>query len=430
MTATGIDAGVATDSARVTDLVRRHQSAGKARLASMLGGQVEVSSRGSVVREASGEEYLNCGGYGTFLLGHGHPRVVEAVERQLRTHPLSTRLLLDPYYVAAAEALAEIAPDGLEYVYFGTSGADVVEAAIKIARLNGVRRVVSTEGGFHGKSYGALSVSGNRVYRDPFEPLLPDIEHVPFGDLDAMLAAIRADGGRCAVILEPIQAEAGVKIPAPDYLPRIAAECAAAGGILIVDEIATGVGRCGAWWRSGKEGVVPDMLLAGKSLGGGVMPVGAVIAKAGVFEPLSKDPFLHSTTFSGSPIVTAAVKAAIDASREEDVPRRAAELGERLLRELRRVCAPALEAGTVRELRGEGLLIGIDFLRQPLAGAFEIELLTRRVVMNHCMNNQQVVRLTPPVTLTDAEVEWLVDAVGESVEACMGMAQLHRKRGS
>jgi putrescine aminotransferase len=403
----------------VEGLYRRHLSTGRVRVASIIGGQVEMSSHGAIVVDARGEEYLDCGGYGVFLLGHGHPRVVSAVCEQVERHALSTRLFLDPTQAAAARALTGLTPPGLERVYFGTSGADVVEAAIKLARLHGIRRVVCTEGAFHGKSFGALSVSGNPTLRDPFDPLLPDVERVPFGDVGALGDALARVADRACVIVEPIQAEGGVRIPAKGYLRAVADICRARGALLIVDEIATGLGRTGAWWALEGEQASPDVLLAGKPLGGGVLPVGALIATDSAFAPLDRDPFLHSATFAGSPAVMAAVTATVEVLLEERIPERAAALGRHLMAELEDALAPATESGLLRELRGAGLLIGLELATPALAGELEIELVRRRVIPNHCMNRHSVVRYTPPATLDSAEARWLIEATAAAAQALL-----------
>lgn len=412
----------------VDALYRRHLSAGRARVGAMLGGQVEVSSSGSVVTDARGDRYLDCGGYGVFLLGHGHPRVIEAVRAQLERHALSTRLFLDSTQAAAAAALAGIAPPGLEHVYFGTSGADVVEAAIKLARMHGKRRLICATGGFHGKTFGALSICGNQTFAEPFAPLLEDVERVPFGDADALEAAVAGAGGEACVVLEPVQAEGGVRIPPSGYLEAVACACRTQGAMLVIDEIATGLGRVGTWWRSDDEGVVPDVLLAGKALGGGVVPVGALVASEEAFAPLDRDPFMHSATFSGSPIAMAAVSSTVEVLANERVPELAARLGDRLLGELREALAPAMSEGIVSDIRGVGLLIGLEFAEPGLTGDFEMELVSRRVVPNHCLNQHAVVRLTPPATLSDAEVEWLVEAVAASAQAVASHRRARRER--
>ncbi len=421
------------DVAGVTDvpaLYRRHLSSGKARLNDMTGGHIEVSSHGSLVVDADGTELLNCGGYGVFLLGHCHPHVVSAVQDQVARLPLVTRVLLEPAQAAAAQALAQLAPPGLDRVYFGTSGADVVEAALKLARLNGKRRFIGVEGGFHGKTYGALSVSGNEIVRAPFAPLLPNAETVPFGDVEALRTAVVNANGEGCVVLEPIQGEGGVRIPPSGYLAEAAQACAENGALLIFDEIATGLGRTGLWWECEREGVVPDMILAGKPLSGGVVPVGAIVASDEVFAPFDRDPHIHSATFAGAAIAMAAAHATLEVLEADDVPRRAHDMGCRLRTGLDDVLAVALESGHVREIRSAGLLIGIECDTPQTAGELEIELMARRVIPNHCLNHHAVVRLTPPICLTQHEVDWLLNATQESAKTLVDKRRQREKRGS
>jgi putrescine aminotransferase len=229
-------------------------------------------------------------------------------------------------------------------------------------------------------------------------------------------------------VLEPIQAEGGVQIPPSGYLTDVATACRTQGAMLVLDEIATGLGRVGAWWQADREGVIPDVLLAGKALGGGIVPVGALIASADAFAPLDRDPFMHSTTFSGSPVVMAAVAATVEVLAEEGVPQLANELGERLGSGLEQALAPAVAEGVVREVRRAGLLIGMEFAEPGAAGDFEIELVARRVVPNHCLNQHAVVRLTPPATLSDREVDWLLDAVTASAAAVTSHRRTRRER--
>jgi putrescine aminotransferase len=394
----------------VAALYARHLSSGKLRIVELMGGSAEVSSRGSLVIDASGRELLDCGGYGVFLLGHCHPRVVEAVREQVGRLPLSTRALLEPAQAGAAQALARLAPAGLQRVYFGTSGADVVETALKLARLGGKRRLLGVRGGFHGKTFGALSVSGNRVVRDPFLPLLPATEILPFGDLRALRAALASAPGECCVVLEPIQSEGGVRTPPTGYLRGAADACIEHQALLIFDEIATGLGRTGLWWECAREAVIPDMILAGKPLSGGVVPIGAVIASDRAFAPFDRDPHIHSATFAGAGIAMAAARATIEVLEQDDVPARARELGARLLDRLAQALEEALDTGVVREVRGRGLLIGVEFDSPQLAGEFELELLARGVIPNHSLNHHAVVRFTPSAYMSDGEAEWLLSA--------------------
>ena len=294
-----------------------HSTAARQRLAGhtsldLVCSPVEIEQRtGPQVSGSDGNAYLDCGGFGVFLLGHCHPTVVAAVRRQLERNPLATRLFLNPELAQAAEDLAAVAPAGLDHVFLTNSGAEATELGLKLARLNGRSRVVAMTGGFHGKTLGALSVTGRSQYRDPFGPLLPQVEFVPFGDLEALTATLAVDPAGSAVLMEPVQGEGGVRVPPAAYLQGVRATCTATGALMVLDEIQTGLGRLGDWWGADLAGVVPDVLLTGKVLGGGVMPVGGVIAGDKVFAPLDADPLLHSSTFAGSPLASVAVSATV-----------------------------------------------------------------------------------------------------------------------
>ncbi|MFD4522987.1 aspartate aminotransferase family protein [Streptomyces sp. NPDC058470] len=403
-----------TDSERVAAVYRRTMSSGRARLAEVLGGQMEVESSGAWITTSQGEKYLNVGGYGVFITGARHPTVVREVERQLRSHPIGTRIFLEPVAARAAELLTSVTPPGLERVHFSGSGTEAVEAAIKIARLNGRRRLVSMTGGYHGKTLGALSVTARSTFQAPFRPLLPDVTHVPFGDVDALAATLRQHPGEACVIVEPVQGEGGVVIPPPGYLRAVRAVCSEYGALLVVDEVQTGLGRLGAWWGCDAEGVSPDILLSGKALGGAVMPVAATIATSEVFTVLDRDPILHTSTFSAAPIAMAAVCGAMLAIQEDDLIERAAALGARLTPELERIVAAHLPHHPY-EVRGAGLLIGIEFADPAMAADLFMALVTHNVVANLSLNSDHVVRLTPPATMTESDVAFLFDRFEQAV---------------
>ncbi|MFE3325703.1 aspartate aminotransferase family protein [Streptomyces sp. NPDC059176] len=397
-----------TDDARVSAAYRRTMSSGRARLAEVLGGQVEVESSGAWITTSTGEKILNVGGYGVFITGARHPTVVHEVERQLHTHPIGTRIFLDPAAARAGELLTSVMPPGLERVHFSGSGTEAVEAAIKLARLNGRRRLVSMVGGYHGKTLGALSVTAKPTFQDPFKPLLPDVGHVPFGDVPALAAELERHPGEACVIVEPVQGEGGVVIPPPGYLASVRAVCSQYGALLVVDEVQTGLGRLGSWWGCEAAGVSPDVLCSGKALGGGVMPVAATIATSEVFAVLDRDPVLHTSTFSAAPIAMAAVCGAIRAIQEDGLVARAAALGALLTPALERIVGTHL-AHHPHEVRGAGLLIGIEFADPAMAADLFIALVANGVVANLSLNSDHVVRLTPPATMTDSDVEFLVD---------------------
>jgi putrescine aminotransferase len=397
----------------VLERYRRHVNIGLAKLGEFMHLPLEVRSEGSLVFDEKGEAYLDCGGYGVFILGHRHPAVVQAVRDQLDRHPLATRVLLNPDLARSAETLARVSPPGLDYVFFTNSGTEAAEAGIKIARLNGKHRLIATHGGFHGKSMGALSVTGRPNHQDPFKPLLPDVEFIAFGDADALQAAVRTRGEESCVIIEPVQAEGGVNIPPPGYLRDVERICRDNGAFFICDEIQTGLGRLGAWWGVDREGVKPDAILVGKNLSGSVVPVGACVSTAAAWEKLNRNPLLHTSTFGGNPLAMAAAHAAITTIESERIPERARVLGEEMLLAVRRILddrCPDL----IVEVRGMGLLIAIEFKADYLAGDFMSQLLQRRVVVSHSLNTNRVMRLTPPAVLTDSEKQWLFDAVMEA----------------
>lgn len=403
-----------TSRTKCLDVYRRHVNRTIAMLADVNGVGVEARAEGQYVHDYEGRRHLDCGGYGVMLLGHGHPRVCAAVQEQLTHQPMGTRLLLSSPLAQAAEAIAGIAPSGLDYVYLLNSGADAVELAFKLARLGGRRQVVAMHGGFHGKTLGALSLTHHDAYRRPFEPLVPGVTHVPFGEIEALEAELAGSSESSCVFMEPVQAEAGVIIPPDGYLTRVEQLCREHGHWLVLDEIQTGLGRVGSWWAACREGVTPDILLAGKILSGGVIPSSAVIATEEVWRPLSRDPFLHTATFANMPLAAAAAAATIAVIEEEGLIARGRALGETL----RDRIAAALEdsfSGRPVELRSIGLLIGIELSGAHLVGELIYELLQRRVLVNHSLSGPTTLRLTPCAYMTERDVDWLCSALNESL---------------
>ncbi len=320
-------------------------------------------------------------------------------------------MMLSPVLATAAEELARRAPEGLEYVYLATSGAEAVELALKLGRLAGRSRLIAMDGAFHGKTLAALALCGDATLRERLGPAVLDVEHVGFGDAAALERALARTDVPATVFLEPIQGEGGVRIPPSGYLTAAAAACARHGAFLVLDEIQTGLGRTGSWWASEADAVQPDMLLAGKALSGGVTPVAALIAKPAAFAPLNLDAYLHSSTFGNNPQAAAATLATLAVLDNEDVPTRARQLGELLLADLSEILD---HVATVRDIRGRGLLIGIEFLCPEYAGEFVSELYENNVLATFGLADHSVVRLTPPVVLSSADRDWLMKAVARS----------------
>jgi len=402
------------NSDRVMQSYRAHLSSTQAVMASMLGSPVEISASGSVVTAADGREYLDCGGHGVFLLGHRCGAIVDAVKAVLDTQPIQSRFLLNPTVAAGAEALIGIAPQGLDRVIFQSSGTEAVETAIKLARLAGRRRLISMRGGYHGKTMGALTLMANVDHRQPFAPLLPDAASVEFGNSDALRDVVTRYPGDCCVVVEPVQGEGGVRIPPTGYLSDVAESCHESGALLVLDEIQTGLGRTGSWW-CGAESVAPDILVCGKILGGGVVPASATVTSAEIFGPLHRDPGLHSSTFANAPLIAAAAKATIDLIRDTGLLSRVRAVGDRVIETLRTATEPF--GDIVRDVRGIGLLAGVEFFDVDSAGTFLLELLSRGVMPTFSQTNAGVVRFTPSVYLSDAQIGWLASSVTQALQA-------------
>ncbi|MET0966299.1 MAG: aminotransferase class III-fold pyridoxal phosphate-dependent enzyme [Nakamurella sp.] len=416
------------DRDRILDLYRRHVNRSSATLCDLIGAPLHASSAGTKIYDPNGVEYLDCAGFGVNLIGHRHPAVIAAVKRQLDEQPLVSRPLIAPATARAAAALAGVAPTGLDHVYLTNSGAEAVEVGIKLARLQGKTRIIAMQGGFHGKTMGALSVTGRHQYRTPFEPLLPGIEFGIFGDPEDLDRRLAHDGDKTLVLVEPILGEGGVRIPPVGWLSHVRRRCTEVGAMLMIDEIQTGLGRVGAWWAADREQVVPDILLAGKILSGGVVPVGAVLSTSRVFEPLDDDPMLHSSTFAGSPLAAAAVEATIGVLKSEQLIERSAELGRELLTMVREVTAEHCP-DLVQEVRGSGLLIGIDFVAGDTAIEFLMALLERNVVPSYSLNGYNILRLTPPATLDRADVAFLRTALEGAARELGRRPAFHRPAG-
>ncbi|MCL2533722.1 MAG: aminotransferase class III-fold pyridoxal phosphate-dependent enzyme [Nocardiaceae bacterium] len=406
--------GVALDPGVLGDRYRTHFGSGRAALGRLIGDLAEVESSGAWITVSDGRRVLDFGGYGVYLLGHRHPSVVEAVCAQMRRHPMASRVFLDPVSAGAAAALAEVTPGDLDLVHFVNSGAEATECALKLARAHGKTAVITTRGGFHGKTLGALSVTANAVLQQPFRPLLPHVMEVAFGDPEELEVALHVAGGHGCFIVEPVQGEGGVNVPPPGYLRAAADLCRRYDAMLIVDEIQTGLGRLGSWWGVDTEGVTPDLLLVGKGLSGGVMPIAAVVATPEAYAPFSRDPYLHTSTFAGSPAACAAAHAAIDVIRDEDLPGRAAELGDHLLAGIR-TAVDRHGGGRVTQVRGRGLLLGLEMATSGLVGELFLNLLERDILANHSLNAADVLRLTPPAILTAEEVERFLCAFTEAL---------------
>ncbi|MBC5799034.1 MAG: aspartate aminotransferase family protein [Candidatus Eremiobacteraeota bacterium] len=378
------------------------------------GSPVEVRASGTTIWDHAGKAYLDfAGGYGVFTLGHSHPRVVAAVREQLERMSLSGKTMFDPLVGRLAKRLAEITPGDLAISFFANSGTEAVEGALKLARAaTGRTKVVATQNAFHGKTLGALSVSGRDAYKAPFAPLLADVVHLPYGD-SAVLASALADAA--AFVVEPVQGEGGIVVPPLGYLSAARAACDASGALLIADEVQTGLGRCGMLFGCERDGIVPDVLTLAKGLSGGVVPIGAYVARRTVWEAAyGRAPLLHTSTFGGNPLACAAALAALDVLRDDDLVRSVHARGRRLLQGAHRIAAAYPEV--VREARGLGLLVGVELRSEGYAGTIVPEMLKSGVTAAWTLNMQRMIRLEPPLIVTDAEIDTALAALRAAVE--------------
>jgi acetylornithine/N-succinyldiaminopimelate aminotransferase len=365
-------------------------------------GLVVTGARGATVRDAEGRAYLDLlAGMGVANVGHAHPEVVVAVRAQAERHlhVMVYGEFVQEAQVRLAARLAGLLPPSLSVVYFTCSGAEAVDGALKTARkATGRPRFVAFTGGFHGDTWGALSVGGNPLYRRPFEPLLPEVDFLPFDDVGALS---RIDARTAAVIVEPVQAEGGVRIPGPDFLPALRRRCDEVGALLVFDEVVTAFGRTGRLFALEHWGVVPDLLVLAKALGGG-LPLGAFLGSPALMRTLSHDPPLaHVTTFGGHPLSCAAGLAALDVLLRDRLAERAATLGDRLAGDL----GPLVGRGGLVAVRGLGLLIGLEFDDPAACAHFTRRAWEHGLIVNWTLHRDTVVRLAPPLVLRDDESE-------------------------
>lgn len=400
--------------ATVVDLYAEHVNPALAKLMNFAGFGVEDHAEGVWIWDHEGRKYLDClGGYGVFSLGHRHPRVVDAVRAQLDRMPLSSKVFFGEAQARLAGRLAELSPAGLEFCFFSNSGTEAVEAALKFAKAaTGRPGIVATHNGYHGKTIGALSVTGRVKFRAPFEPLMPGASFVAFGDADALAAAVSDQ--TAAVILETVQGEGGIHVPPVGYLPAAREICDRHGALLIVDEVQTGMGRTGRLFGCDHEGIRPDLMTLAKALGGGVMPIGATLGTADVWDRVYRDnPLRHTSTFGGNPLACAAGLAALDVILEEDLPARAAARGDRLMAGLRQVQAEFPEL--LAEVRGQGLLVGVEFAVDEVGELVIAQMTKRGVVAAYTLNNPRVIRLEPPLVISESEIDLALETFWAAV---------------
>ena len=370
--------------------------------------------------DVHGTRFIDClGGYGVYTAGHRNPEIVKAVEAQLHRYALHSQELVDPLRGYLAQLVAMITPGDMQYAFFCSGGAEAVEMALKLARLaSGKHYFISMVNGFHGKSMGAVSCTGKGDYRTPYLPIIQGVQHVEFGNAEAVETAIRnliaVGESVAAVIVEPVQGEAGIIVPPDDYLPKLREICDRYEVFLILDEIQTGMGRTGTLWACEAHDVVPDILTYGKAFGGGVMPITGIAARPHLWvDQLKDNPWiLGSPTFGGNPLACAAAIAAIKYTIENDLPRQIAEKGAYLMDKL---VALKAQHRILVDVRGKGLLVGLEYPTEEIGWEVSKGLFKRGVLTGGTLNNAKVNRIEPPGIISYETLDTIVSRLDETL---------------
>ncbi len=346
-------------------------------------------------------------------LGHRHPSVLRAIRDQLdrHLHVMVYGEFVQAPQVRLAKQLASVLPTTLDSVYFTMSGTEANEGALKLAKkYTGRSHMVAFEQSFHGDTHGSLSVTGRRVYQDPFRPLLPGVTFLPFGDLEALE---HIDDTVACVIAEPIQGEGGMRLPPPGWFRALRARCTAVGALLVLDEIQTGFGRTGRLFAFEHEGIVPDILTLAKAMGGG-MPLGAFVANTEVMQSLRRDPPLsHVTTFGGHPVSCAAAHAALQVLQDEGLVERALWIEERVRKKLKHAL--------ITDLRGRGAMLGMDLMNTRVASQVVEQCLQRGVLLGWTLHSGTIIRIAPPLNIPEETLSEALEFITEVLDGVQAM---------
>lgn len=376
---------------------------------------IEGRREGVRVWDLSGQSYIDCvTSAGSFNTGRRNPRIVQALKEALDETDQGNFLLCSKAKADLARRLAELTPGDLHYTMFGASGGEVVDFAIKLARGYTRRpRILSAQKGYHGHTGFALSAIGRDAYQEPFRPLLEHFDRVPFGDISALRAALNQE--TAAVLLEPVQGEGGINVPPEGYLKAVREACDQAGALLILDEIQTGFGRTGSLFACEQEGVIPDIMTLGKSLGGGLYPITAAVFRKPLGDFLVPHPFIHLSTFGGADLGCAVGLAVIDYILEHDLAGHARAMGDRFMQGFAELQARYPQI--LKEYRGRGLMLGLQFADQSLGPRMSYQLARHGVLAIYTGNDPSVMRLQPPLIIAPAEVQEVLDALDRSLAA-------------
>lgn len=404
----------------IVEKYRKYVNPGLAQLMKFGGyGSVEWTGDGVYITDTKGENYLDAlAGYGVFSLGHRHPRILEAVKRQMDQMPLSTRQFFTAPLAELAERLAAIAPGDLQYSFFCHSGTEAVEGALKCARISsGKSDIIFTTNAFHGKTMGSLSAGGRDVYRTRVEPLVPGFHKVQWGELEPLVAMV--NDHTAAVIIEPVQGEGGIN-PAPaGYMEGVREACDKNGVLMIVDEVQTGFGRTGKMFAIEHAGVTPDIMCLAKALGGGITSTAAFMGTPDVWDRFFKEnPTIHTTSIVNLAAMAAGLET-LKVIEEEGLVQNAAGMGKRCLEGMKTVMADFPDM--VTEVRGLGLMVGVQFAEKDFGLLTIAGLANRRIIAGYTLANPNVIRVEPPLIINAEQVDHLVEAFRGALAECKQM---------
>ncbi|SHK87364.1 putrescine aminotransferase [Desulforamulus aeronauticus DSM 10349] len=444
----GFEQALALPKEQIKELHSKYLNASLVTLLSLINFDTPfVSASGVSVYDAAGNEYLDfLGGYGALNLGHNHPEIYAALQK-VQSLPNILQASISGISAALAHNLAHLAPGHLKRSFFCNSGAEAVEGALKLSRIaTGRQKFIYCHHSFHGKTFGALSVTGREKYQAPFHPLLSQTMSVPYGDLAALEQAL-ASGDAAAFIIEPIQGEGGIVVPPPGYLAKAKRKCAQYGTLFIADEVQTGFGRTGDFFACQAEDVVPDILCIAKSLGGGVMPMGAYLTSDEIWRKAygtMEKSLLHTSTFGGNTAACAAALKTIEIIVDQNLVQQAKTKGAYFLEELKKLKD---EYPLLKDVRGRGLMIGLEFQQPPtgekkysftftmnvvnklaqeyMGSLVAGELLNKhRIITAYTLNNPNVIRLEPPLTVTQEQLDRVLTALKSILSSHSGFLSM------
>jgi putrescine aminotransferase len=404
-----------TDSERLLDAYREYLNPNNAAFLERVGLDSTVAeAKDALIRDDRGREFVDfVAGYGVFNLGHNPPRILAALRNELDKLPLWNRPFLSEPLADLATRMVALAPGDLNRVFLCSSGAEAVESGLKLARLATRRSdIVAAEGAYHGFTLGALSASGIPGQSRPFQPLLPGITHVPFGDADALEAAVTED--TAAVLLEPYQAEIGAATPPEGYLRAAREICDRAGALLLIDEVRTGMGRTGPWLAVEHEGVVPDVLMLGKSLSGGIVPIGAIVARSELWGRFGLSFSMSASSFAGNRLACVSALAALDVLENEDILNAGRAAAETLWTGLTEIASDY--PNHITALTGKGMLVGLHLPNNRVAGDAVTATIARGLLIGAAFCNGRCILIEPPLVIPRDQVTRGLQALREALD--------------